>query len=139
MSQPQACLISCVKQKSNKPEPAIDLYKSSLFIKSRGYAEKLGLPIYILSAKYYLIHSSQLVQPYNLTLNDFSKNELDKWAFHVGGQIFEQFNQDAALLVLAGSRYLSFRKYVDNPIIDPMIGLSIGKRLQYLTRQIESH
>lgn len=133
MTRPVAALISCVSKKQNKPCSAIDLYTSPLFKKSVKFANKYGLSIYILSAKYYLVRSDRIIAPYDLTLNSMSRSELDQWAKVTAEQIKTEFN-NGTLLVLAGSKYLSFTKYTDNPIIDPLKNLGIGKRLQYLDK-----
>lgn len=111
--------------------PAKDLYSSSLFVKSRFFAEGLGLPIYVLSAKHGLIPGDKIIAPYNQTLNTMTRNEIEEWASGVARGVQGAFG-DQALLVMAGSKYLSFLSKVKNPVINPMKGLSIGRRLQWL-------
>lgn len=135
MSRPAAVLISCVSLKQKKPCIAREMYVSPLFKKSLIYAQRTGLPIYILSAKYGLIPEDKIITPYDLTLNTMSKKELMAWALMVSDQIKNMIG-GGALLVLAGSRYLSFTQLIDNKIIDPMNKLPIGKRLQWLTKSI---
>lgn len=132
MTRPVAALISCVKSKAKRPSKAVDLYISSLFLFSRQYAEQRGLPIFILSAKYGLIEGDRIIAPYEKTVNKMSQIELSEWGCRVRSQVQDRFNEDDALLVLAGSRYLAFSEGLKNPIIDPLKGLSIGKRLQWL-------
>lgn len=131
MSKPVAGLIACVSKKQSRPCKAIDLYTSDLFKKSVRYINQFGLPIYILSAKYNLIRSDRVIVPYDLTLNNLKKSELEKWAIVTAEEIKNEFG-DQTLLVLAGKKYLSFSQYTNNKIIDPLKTLGIGKRLQYL-------
>jgi hypothetical protein len=135
LTKPVTALISCCSQKISRPSEAINLYISPLFLKSKQYAEKYGLPIWILSAKYKLISSKMIIAPYNLTLNDFNTQQLDEWSEDVAAQIKQQF-ESSPLLVLAGSKYLGFAQYIDNQIIDPMKGLPIGKRLHWLNQRL---
>lgn len=132
MSKPVAALIACVKSKSNRPQNAIDMYISPLFILSRKYAEQKGLPIFILSAKYGLIDEERVIMPYEKTVNEMKKPELLEWGSRVRAEFQKQFARDDTLLVLAGSKYLTFLEGLDNPIINPLEGLPIGKRLQWL-------
>jgi hypothetical protein len=125
------CFISCVKEKQKKPCPAIEIYKSSLFIKSLAFANQFKRPIYILSAKHHLIKGAQIVEPYDLTLNSFTKSELTEWSNVVANQINSQF-PNKTILVLAGEKYLGFASLVSNDIVNPLKGLPIGKRLAWL-------
>lgn len=131
MTKPVAALIACCKQKGSRPDNAIALYKSPLFVKSVAYAQYVGLPIYILSAKHGLILGNTIIAPYDVTLNSMDKEEKDQWARCVAVQIKARFNQ-GTLLCLAGENYLKFSNYCDNEIINPMRSLGIGQRLKWL-------
>jgi len=135
MTRPVAGLISCVSLKQKRPAPAIELYQSDLFKKSRKFVEKYHLPIYILSAKYGLIPSSKIIEPYDLTLNTMSKQEIAEWADRVAASVKDDFGS-SPLLVLAGEKYLSFAARCENKIIAPLGKLSFGRRLQYLKKAI---
>jgi hypothetical protein len=138
MNRPAAALISCCSEKCGHATEAINLYTSALFKKSRAFAEKFGVPTWVLSAKYGLIAPRTIIAPYDVTLNSFSKEQLDQWNQDVAAQIRQQFGE-SPLLVLAGERYLGFSQHIPNKIIDPMKGLPIGKRLQWLNRKILSN
>jgi len=131
MDKPAAALIACVKSKHPKPMAAKDLYSSALFTKSKAFVEQRGLTVYVLSAKYGLISGNRIIAPYEQTLNNMGRDEVAAWAATVAKNIQSTFG-DQALLVMAGEKYLSFCDLVSNPIINPMKGLSIGKRLQWL-------
>lgn len=132
MNRPIAALIACVKSKNKKPMKAEDLYCSDLFLKSKKFAKQKGCKIYILSAKYGLIPGDKVIVPYEQTLNAMAKDQIDKWADDVATAINMTFSKTDTLLVMAGSKYLAFLAKIQNPIIDPMKGLSIGRRLQWL-------
>lgn len=132
MIRPVAALISCVKSKNSRPSKAVDLYSSALFKHSRKYVERQGLPIFILSAKYGLIEGDRIIAPYEKTVNEMDQKELSEWGCYVANQSRLYFKENDPLLVLAGSKYMVFASSVKNPIIDPLKGLPIGKRLQWL-------
>ena len=73
-------LVACVATKNPKPAPAEELYASDLFKKSMDYAKKLTDPedVYILSAKHHLLPIRKKIAPYDMTLNDFDKEEFLK-------------------------------------------------------------
>ncbi len=136
MSKPVAILISCVSMKASKPCIAKELYISPLFKKAYQWATQYKIPIYILSAKYGLIKDDQYISPYEKTLNNMSKDEIDLWGKSTA-QSISRIIGGGDLLVLAGEKYLTFSKYCENKIINPLKGLGIGKRLQWLDQHIK--
>lgn len=62
---------------------ARDMYISTLFKTRYKYAQKMGKKIYIISAKYGLIAPNNIIEPYDITLKDFSSAERKKWAARV--------------------------------------------------------
>lgn len=134
-------LISCVSQKNNFPCKAKDLYISPLFIKSLKYAKQLNPDkIYILSAKYGLLDSEKIVEPYNMTLKDFSKKEKLEWAQKVLIDLHEQTSlRKDEFIILAGSVYCeNLLKHIKNYTL-PMGNLPIGKRLKWLTENTQEN
>ncbi len=91
--------------------------------------------IYILSAKYGLVHQSEIIEPYEMTLNNMRLKERNNWHSKVMITIkkFEDI-QLTSFLILAGSKYRE--RLVDE--LDhysiPMQGLGIGKQLQWLNQ-----
>lgn len=65
-------ILGCGSSKHDKGMPAIDLYKGGNFSLRRSLARDLvdDRRIFILSAKFGLIRSSQVIQPYDLRLGD---------------------------------------------------------------------
>ncbi|MDP2947448.1 MAG: hypothetical protein Q8N88_05015 [Nanoarchaeota archaeon] len=131
-------LISCCSKKLNYPAKAKNLYCSALFKKSFTYAQKLNPDkIFILSAKYGLIDSKKEISPYNITLNKMTEDETRRWSNDVLKKLRKNFNlDDDKFIFLAGENY---RKYLVTKIKNyeiPMLGLGIGKQLQWLTKRI---
>jgi len=132
-------LIACVKTKRKTPSKAIDLYISPLFTKSREYAQLLNPNhIYILSAKYGLISSEEIIEPYELTLNNMSTPEIKDWSNRVLNRLSSVTDLDNDnFTILAGQNY---RKYL-LPYIShynlPLEGLAFGFQLQQLNKLIE--
>lgn len=129
-------LISCVSQKLPYKARARCLYISPLFKKNLAYAQRLNPDaIFILSAKYGLVDLDQEIEPYELTLNTMSADQIKTWAFRVLAQLSERadLRQDH-FIFLAGQKY---RKYLLPKIKSyeiPLEGLPIGKQLQFLSK-----
>jgi hypothetical protein len=128
-------LISCVSKKRTQRSKARDLYISALFKKNLQYALRLEPDeIFILSAKYGLVGLDEEIEPYNLTLNTMSSNEIKEWASGVLWQLSEKANlQEDQFTFLAGVKY---RKYLLPNLANveiPLKGLRIGEQLQRLS------
>ena len=129
-------LISCVSQKLPYKTSARHLYISPLFKKNLAYAQRLNPDaIFILSAKYGLVDLDQDIEPYDLTLNTLTADQIKMWAAHVLAQLSEKadLRQDH-FIFLAGQKY---RKYLLPKIKSyeiPLEGLPIGKQLQFLSK-----
>jgi len=131
-------LISCVSKKLPYKTKAKDLYVSPLFRMNLQYAQQLNPSfIFILSAKYGLVPLDKEIEPYDITLNKLSAVERRSWASTVLSQLRENcdINNDH-VVVLAGKKYRQYLiphlKYYEIP----MQGLTIGKQLQFLKKQI---
>ena len=69
LPSPDLVLISCVSKKQGEPAIAKDLYISDLFHKERAYAERSGVPWYILSGEHGLVHPERVLAPYDCYLS----------------------------------------------------------------------
>jgi cytoplasmic iron level regulating protein YaaA (DUF328/UPF0246 family) len=115
------------------------MYVRELFKKSLQYARQLKpTSIYILSAKYGLLELTDIIEPYELTLNDMTENEKRLWANKVIRQCKRKqidFNDKAVFL--CGNNY---RKYIvpmfPNSEV-PLKHLPIGKQLQFYKNSIK--
>ena len=138
------CLISCVSQKTNYKNPCKDLYISPLFKKTWAYVSQIERPhgVYILSALHGLIRYDTVIEPYDKTLLDMSKEECLEWAEKVKKQLTETFVKDGRTLedyhfsIFAGSKY--YENLLDFfPNKELVFGsLPIGKRLGALTTSL---
>lgn len=80
-------LISCVKTKLQKKTLAKDLYISDLFYKSLAYSLDNYDKVFILSAKYGLLGLNDIIEPYELTLNNQNILFRKQWAYKVFNQL----------------------------------------------------
>lgn len=89
--------------------------------------------IFILSAKYGLLDSRQVIDPYEQTLNKMSLDEVKRWAESVKKQLSSKvdFKKDEAIF-LAGERYRRHLLPLFLKSNVPLEGMGIGKQLQYL-------
>jgi hypothetical protein len=131
-------LISCVSKKLPHAAPAKDLYVSSLFRFCLRYAKTLKPDaIFILSAKYGLVALDQPLEPYNDTLNTKRDTEIRQWAQGVLQQLRSKIDPEQdTVIFLAGEKY---RRHLIGQIRHteiPLVGLSIGRQLQFLKRAL---
>ena len=130
-------LVSCVKSKQPVPAPARDLYTSALFRGLRRYAERNADRWYILSAEHGLVDPSEVLAPYEKTLNRMRREDRDRWAKKVQAQLAEALPPSADVIVLAGERYreglLPFLRARGHSVEVPLQGMPFGKQLQFLS------
>lgn len=131
-------LVGCAAAKLRRPAPARELYTSQLFKKAAAYAEANSDRWYVLSAKYGVVSSEQVIAPYDAKLGTKSGPPIWDWARGVAGQLGLELlhDKDVELLVLAGEQYRTFLRFVHYPARVPMEGMGIGQQLGYLTREL---
>lgn len=124
-------LIGCVKLKLTKSTFAEKIYVSTLFKYSLEYAKQRSDRIFILSAKYGLLGLDTIIEPYNETLNGKSDKEIKEWSKKVFKSILDLNIENNEFLYLCGDNY---KKYLQVwlPGSDPLKGMGLGKRLQWL-------
>ena len=122
-------LVACSGKKLSSPAPAKDLYQSTLFLKSRRYAERHGDCWLILSAKHGLVDPETIVEPYDETLSRKTASSRREWSTKVARQL-EGFKRDR-LVVLAGDTYCGWTEGFE--VDRPMRGMGIGRQLKFLT------
>jgi len=131
--------VSCVKRKREQAAPAEDLYTSTYFNASKAYAQSQSDYWYILSALHGLLEPGQVIEPYDLTLNDMGVRERRAWAERVVPQISEQTSPKDKLIFLTGNRYHEYLleplRTRGNTISMPMEGLRFGEKVQWLQQQ----
>ncbi len=123
-------LVACCGKKLDDAAPASRLYDSQLFKKSVAWLKPRVNTWAILSAKHGLVLPDDVIEPYDMTLNNMRANERASWAFNTGIQLRAKFPA-ATYVVLAGKRY---RAALHGLIYTaPMEGLGIGEQLRFLT------
>jgi hypothetical protein len=130
-------LISCTKLKANYPCATREMYQESTlfkkaikFIEQRDYDEW-----FVLSAKYGLLRQNDVIEPYDLTLNNMKAAERKTWSELVLKQIDNLQLNLKQIDYYAGVKY---REYLI-PVLEqmgficnvPLQGKAIGEQLQY--------
>lgn len=106
---------------------------SSLFSKQYEYAKSSCDKVFIISAKYGLIAEDTVIEPYDVTLNDFSTSEKSAWAAKVISELKQMTDiPNDTYYFFAGKNYYSdLIRYLPNYRL-PLQGLAIGERLSKL-------
>jgi hypothetical protein len=136
-------LVACSKSKLRAAAPASELYTSALFRLSLAYAQRTCAFVYIVSAKYGLVHPAQVIEPYDLTIVTLPARDRVLWGARVATQLHTskglRLAQGKALVIFAGAAYAepiveAYRQaYQANVnVVQPLDGLQIGERLSWL-------
>jgi hypothetical protein len=131
-------LISCSASKADRPAPAEDLYQGTLFKAAIAWArEQNPDAIHILSAKHHLVSPDEVIEPYDLTLNDMPADALRRWS----DTVLEQLESEADVkrdrfIILAGDRYRRFLTPRLGHVELPLKGLRLGEQVQFLQRRL---
>jgi hypothetical protein len=130
-------LVTCVKSKRARPAAAKDLYTSALFRKERAYAERAGVPWFILSAEHGLVAPDEWLAPYERYLANTSASYRSAWGAWAAArlELLAGPLSDKTVEIHAGSRYLdALRPHLERlgaRIVDPLHGLAMGQRLAW--------
>lgn len=130
-------LVTCVKSKGTRPCAAKDLYTSTLFRKQRAYAEKTGVPWFILSAEHGLVSPDEWLAPYERYLADTSASYRAAWGAWVAARLELLVGplQSKVVEIHAGSTYVdAVRPDLERlgaRLVDPLRGLQMGPRLAW--------
>ena len=131
-------LVGCVKQKAPLPMPAEELYVSALFRGRKAYVQRSCDSWYILSAKHGVLRPTDVVVPYNETLNGLPKAKKLAWSRRVLAALLDECGSvsGTAFEIHAGTSYRDFG-LVDGLLAAgatvevPTAGLSQGKQLSF--------
>lgn len=80
-------LVACGKSKLRTRSAARTLYTGQLFRAAADYAERTYDFWYVLSAKHYLLHPDDVIDPYDVSMNDHDKNATRHWALMVDSSL----------------------------------------------------
>lgn len=111
LAVPEIVLVACCKTKLDHRTAAQDIYQGALFKLARQYAEGIGAPWYILSAKHHILRPGELIDPYEETLIGRKKKDRQIWSDRTGCKARQLFRQDGwpqRILWLAGETYSEF-------------------------------
>jgi hypothetical protein len=103
----KVAIITCGSDKQYKKCPAKEMYIGSLFVASRKYVESVyGNNYCILSAKYHLLHPDDIIEPYDMFLGKFKKEEKQEWWRITSNMLLEEFSENTEYEFYAGKDYI---------------------------------
>ncbi len=138
----QVVLLGCTKSKRREPAPARDLYDPSpLFRGRRAHAEALGVPWFVISAKYGLLEPDRTVEPYDVTIADLTPAERRLWAERVVAELASRLGSLAGrrIEIHAGEEYretglVRLLRERGAEVAVPLAGLGLGEQLAWYGR-----
>ena len=138
---PQIVLVGCVKKKRDYESLAKNLYVSPLWKFRRVYAEQLGCPWYILSAKYGLLLPDDRIKPYDLML----KEKCYEWSQRVLDKLIarELVLKGKKIEVHAGKHYVEFGleeglQKAGALVHRPLKGYGFGSQLKWYKETLDT-
>lgn len=103
----EVAVINCGADKQYKKCKAKDLYTGSLFVASRKYVESVyGNNYCILSAKYHVLMPDDIIEPYDMFLGNFKKQEKEEWWKISVDQLLNKFPENTVYHFYAGQDYI---------------------------------
>lgn len=132
-------LISCSKSKQNHPCAAAKMYApSELFSLSYEYAKRTADRIFILSGKYGLLKEDTLIEPYQVTLADFSNEQRLSWAQAIARALEEECDLlEDEFIILAGKNYYEHLLPVLPKSHLPLKGMDLFQRTAFLRKTVQ--
>jgi uncharacterized protein DUF6884 len=137
-------LIGCGKTKGQERDSARLLYRGSLFLKRRALVEAIGLPWWIISAKYGLVPPDVLIEPYDFRIDQYKPLDRAAWYLSVAAGLLDELTETGQPLrqiravILAGSDYADDLRDVLLAVglsaECPMRGLGQGQQMAWLSR-----
>ena len=80
-------LVACAATKATSAQPARLLYRSPLFRAASSYAAAVYDYWFVLSARHYLVHPDEELEPYDATLNRMTRDDREHWGRYVEGNL----------------------------------------------------
>jgi hypothetical protein len=136
-------LIGCCAEKLGRIAPARELYRSALFRKAAQWASQQRHDWHVLSAAYGLIKPDSQLAPYDCAMASLKPEARQAWAKSVAMDIDALTTFYGAdrleITLLAGQDYAGWVPLVEAwcTVHQPMQGMQIGQRLQWLNQQLE--
>lgn len=133
-------LLATARKKALTPSSAIELYISPLFVKSVQYAQTHYDDFYFYSAKEGLLTKDQYIEPYNVSIKNFSTSKKREWAHQVITAL-EQHVQPSQCKIFIHGGWV-YREYLQPELEKagfefevPLEGYSIGNQLKWYDEQ----
>lgn len=130
-------VVGCTKKKKPYPCIASEMYSESvLFSKTVAYIESYYKSEYvILSAKYGIIKPTVIINPYDSTTSDIFRCT-GQYSWMRKDVARELFDYDK-IIAFCGQDYIKMLRIAlpNKCIIEPLKGMGIGQRLQFLTER----
>ena len=135
--------IGCGKRKAIKKCEAQSMYQGDYFKTCLRYAKVLtdNKNIYILSAKYGLLHLTDIIEPYNITLNNSSKEYRQQWK----ERVLEQFRQEnivptqTAIMVCGKNYWKQLADYFQEVQLPLESFKGMGEQISFMQTEIRKH
>lgn len=140
MKTVQVALVGCGKAKLGVAAPVRELYTGGLFRASLADAERMcGGHVFVASAAHGLLPLAEVVEPYDVTLRTFTRQQRQVWGAGVLAQLQRLYPAGAVrVLVYAGKVYaepLRAALSAGWEMEEPLAGLSQGQRLAILKQR----
>ncbi len=132
--------IGCGKKKNYLTCEAKNMYLGNYFSTCLQYAKTLTSEnnIYILSAKYGVLHLNDIISPYNFTLNEATKEQYTEWKNKVLNQ-FKVLNitgKEEVTFLCGKNYYKELLSYFGNVHIPLKEYSGMGYQISFMKKQI---
>lgn len=137
-------LISCGNKKSPIPIEAIDMYTGSYFLAIKEYLYRIGVnreDIYILSAKYGIIHANDIITPYNVKFGTKNPDiiSVENISKQVDKYNMNNFNK---LYFIGGTEYkkilnqtkLNYIDFLEERVYNNIVGKGMGYQISWFKK-----
>ena len=136
-------LVSCTSKKANRPCKAVEMYwPSAFFRKIYTYAKENNQHVGILSAKYGFLLPENIIEPYDISLNDMPTHLKRKWSVKVLNQLTKWINPSEINTInfYAGKNYRSLLipelEALGFRTSTPLGKLRIGEQMHWINREL---
>lgn len=130
-----AIIIGCSKKKKSYTCAAREMYSESvLFSKTLTYVTShYTCDLFILSAKYGIIKPNDTIDPYDITMRDAVRCSANY--LHIIQSVRSNLNNYDKIIAFCGNDYIKILRiaFPEKCIVEPLTGLGIGQRLNFLT------
>ena len=136
-------LLASAKQKQPCASYAKDMYKASpLFSAAYQYTSQIYDRLYLLSAKHYLLHPDEVIEPYDAALNKMPAKERRDWAREVVIRMKERIPMHTveAIYIHAGRPYWQYLipllEQEQYQCFKPIKGMNVGEQQRWYRDQV---